>query len=47
MDTFIKDVESELGKEAPLSRLRGVLHDYLGMKLDFLQPASVQITMAD
>jgi hypothetical protein len=39
-------LEDEFGKEAPLNKSRGKIHDYLGMKLDFLKPREVvTITM--
>jgi hypothetical protein len=47
VDKFIEDMESEFGKEAPLNKSRGAIHDYLGMKLDYSQPGSVQITMTE
>jgi hypothetical protein len=35
VDLFIEDMESEFGKETPLSKSRGKVYDYLGMILDF------------
>jgi hypothetical protein len=40
-------MESEFGKEPPLNKSRGKVHDYLGMKLDFSCPGRVRITMED
>jgi hypothetical protein len=34
-------LEDEFGKEAPLNKSRGKIHDYLGMKLDFSKPREV------
>jgi hypothetical protein len=31
----------------PLTKSRGILHDYLGMSIDFLSPKSVRFTMRD
>ena len=38
-------LESEFGKEAPLTKSRGKIHEYLGMVLDFSIPGKVMITM--
>jgi len=35
VDSVIDDIEKEFGKETPLSKSRGKIHDYLGMLLDF------------
>ena len=43
----IKLIESEFGKEAPLTIRRGKVHDYLGMKINFSIPGKVQFTMED
>jgi hypothetical protein len=45
VDEFIRDMESEFGKEAPLNQSRGKVHDYLGMTLDFSKPGEVVVTM--
>jgi hypothetical protein len=47
VDNFIADLDSEFGKETPLSKSRGKVHDYLGMTLDFSVPGQVTITMID
>ena len=48
VDQFIMDMEGEFGKETPLNQSRGkILHDYLGMTLDFTIPGEVTITMVD
>jgi len=31
VDQFIADMEGEFGKETPLNKSRGKVHDYLGM----------------
>ena len=35
VDTVIELLESEFGKEAPLTKSRGKVHEYLGMTIDF------------
>jgi hypothetical protein len=47
VDQFIEDMESEFGKETPLNKSRGKVHDYLGMTLDFSKPKEVAVTMID
>jgi hypothetical protein len=47
VDEFIEMMEQEFGKEAPLSKSRGKIHDYLGMTLDFSKPGQVTISMID
>jgi hypothetical protein len=47
VDDFIADLDSEFGKETPLSKSREKVHDYLGMTLDFSVPGQVTITMID
>jgi hypothetical protein len=47
VDDFIADLDSEFGKETPLLKSRGKVHDYLGMTLDFSVPGQVTITMID
>jgi hypothetical protein len=47
VDDFIADLNSEFGKETPLSKSRGKVHDYLGMTLDFSVPGQVMVTMID
>ena len=47
VDNIIKTLEQEFGKEAPLTILRGKIHDYLGMVLDFTNPGKVAIRMED
>jgi hypothetical protein len=40
-------LESEFGKEAPLTKTRGKVHDYLGMTIDYSIPGKVKFTMVD
>jgi hypothetical protein len=43
----IEQLEKEFGAEAPLTKTRGKVHDYLGMTLDFSVPGQVKFTMTD
>jgi hypothetical protein len=47
VNDLIADLNSEFGKETPLSKLWGKVHDYLGMTLDFSAPGQVMVTMID
>jgi hypothetical protein len=47
VDDLIADLDSEFGKETPLSKLWGKVHDYLGMTLDFSAWGQVTVTMID
>jgi hypothetical protein len=47
VDKFIEDMEREFGKETPINKSRGKVHDYLGMTLDFSKPGEVTVTMID
>jgi hypothetical protein len=47
VDAFIDDMEREFGKEAPLNKSRGKVHDYLGMTLNFSKPGEITVTMID
>jgi hypothetical protein len=40
-------LEGEFGKEAPLTKTRGHVHDYLGMTIDFSSAGKVQLSMID
>jgi hypothetical protein len=40
----IRQLETEFGKEAPLTITRGKVHEYLGMTLNFSQQGKVKIT---
>ena len=45
VDKFIKQMEEEFGTDAPLSISCGMVHDYLGMNLDFCVEGEVRIDM--
>jgi hypothetical protein len=45
--SIIRLLESEFGKEAPLTQTRGKVHDYLGMTIDYSIPGKVKFTMID
>ena len=40
-------MEAEFGKEAPLNKSRGKVHNYLGMQMDFSNPGEVKIDMVN
>jgi hypothetical protein len=40
-------VEAEFGKEAPLTKTRGKVHEYLGMTIDFSTDGKVRFSMID
>ena len=40
-------LEKEFGKEAPLTKTRGKVHQYLGMTIDFSVPGKVRFSMID
>jgi hypothetical protein len=44
---IIKLIDTEFGKEAPITVTRGKIHDYLGMTLDYSIDGKVQIKMID
>jgi hypothetical protein len=35
VDNFIDQMEEEFGKDTPINKSRGTIHDYLGMILDY------------
>ena len=43
--TMIKLIDSEFGKESPITVTRGKVHDYLGMILDHSTKGKVEIKM--
>ena len=43
----ISQLEAEFGVEAPLTIMRGKIHDYLGMVLDYTIDGKIQIKMND
>ena len=40
-------LDGEFGAEAPLTKTRGKVHEYLGMTIDFSTPGKVKFTMID
>jgi hypothetical protein len=40
-------MNQEFGKETPLNKSRGKIHDYLGMMLDYTEAGEVKVTMID
>jgi Reverse transcriptase (RNA-dependent DNA polymerase) len=47
VDQVIDMLEDEFGKEAPMNKSRGKVHDYLGMILDFSKPGEITVDMVD
>ena len=47
IEHVITNLESEFGREAPLTITRGKVHEYLGMKIDFSEPGKVIFSMLD
>jgi Reverse transcriptase (RNA-dependent DNA polymerase) len=47
VDEFLNQMEQEFGKETPMNKSRGKIHDYLGMILDYSQPGVVKIDMTE
>jgi hypothetical protein len=47
VDRFVQQMEEEFGKETPINKVRGKVHDYLGMVLDYSNAGEVSITMID
>jgi hypothetical protein len=43
----IDQLDEEFGKEAPLTKTRGLVHEYLGMTLDYSNPGKIMILMID
>ena len=46
-EAVLAELEKEFGKEAPLTVTQGKVHEYLGMKIDFLQDGKVIFSMED
>ena len=46
VDTVIEMLEATFGKEAPMSKSRGKVHDYLGMVLDFRERKVLGVDMS-
>ncbi len=47
VDSVIEKLDEEFGKEAPLTKSRGKVHEYLGMTLDFSKPGELTVDMVD
>jgi hypothetical protein len=47
VDEFINQMELEFGKETPINKARGKIHDYLGMELDYSHQGMVSINMCE
>jgi hypothetical protein len=47
VDHIIDLMDEEFGKETPLTKSRGKVHDYLGMKFDFTEEGGVSVEMVD
>ena len=45
--SVIDMIEAEFGKEAPLTKTRGKVHEYLGTSIDFLTEGKVRFSMRD
>jgi Reverse transcriptase (RNA-dependent DNA polymerase) len=43
----IELLETEFGKEAPLTKMRGKVHEYLGMTIDYSEKGKVKFSMID
>lgn len=47
VDHIIDLMDEEFGKETPLTKSRGKVHEYLGMKFDFDRDGAVTVDMSD
>jgi hypothetical protein len=47
IEHVIEKLDSEFGKEAPLTVTRGKVHEYLGMTIDFSDPGKVVFSMIE
>ena len=47
VDQIIAMLDAEFGKETPMNKSRGKVHDYLGMILDFSTPGELTVDMVD
>jgi hypothetical protein len=47
IDRLLEDIDEEYGKEAPITKTIGKVHDYLGMTIDYREGGAVKITMID
>ena len=46
-ESIIKILDDEYGKEPPLVVIQGLMHEYLGMTIDFSEPGKVKFYMKD
>ena len=47
LDDFLKFLRDELGQEDKLTENKGLVHEYLGITIDYLIPCKVVFTMFD
>ena len=47
VDKVLAMLNKEFGKEAPLTVTRGLIHDYVGMTIDYTEKGNVKFTMFD
>ena len=47
MDDVLYKLNEKYGQEAPITVMRGKVHEYLGMTLDFSEEGKVKISMVD
>ena len=47
LDGFLDDLRNEFGQEDELAETKGLVHEYLGITIDYLLPGKVVFTMFD
>jgi Reverse transcriptase (RNA-dependent DNA polymerase) len=47
VDEFLKQLDDEFGKETPINKSKGRIHNYLGMVLHYTKVGCVKINMTD
>jgi len=47
IDDIFEKINNRYGKEAPLSKTTGKIHDYLGMTIDYSKDGKVELNMLD
>ena len=47
LDDFLNDLRNEFGQEDELTENRGLVHEYLGITIDYSIPRKVMFTMFD
>ena len=47
LEDFLKDLRDEFGQEYDLTKNKGLVHEYLGITIDYSIPRKVVITMFD